>query len=304
MGFTSRNPITVVKNGVETRLDTLAYNVETRTGVATSLSASREGAVSVAGRSGSFYQPGAKREEGRVVLSMWVSDDRTDGFYNTGYKAWRDNLDTLNRLFDTSLGQIEVREYIHGIASPSMALTGQPYRRAFCEVRTTIQPDMEGRWYGPLKVELIINNTFWEDSAAATFTSPVGATAVATHTMTPLVGGTAPIEDANITVTGPISAPTLRCAETGSLLRYTGTLAAGQQWSVNTSKYLSAVGTNIEASIFAGNFAGTSATANTLYSGPHSPTMFPIGPLAVVQLSGSGAGTATALKIAARKKYH
>lgn len=302
---TSRNPIVIVNGSNTVRLDTLAYNIETRAGIASGLTATRSGAVEVSGRTGTFYRAGAKREESPIVLKMWVSDDSVDGQPQSGYQSWRENLDTLNRLFDTSTRQIEIREYVTALATPSTTLTGKPYRRAFCEVRTTIEPDMDDRWYGAYVVELINNNTYWEDSALTTFVSPTGATAVATHSITALNGSTAPIEDALITVTGPITNPTLTCPETGSTLRHTGTVAAGQQWCVNASTYQSAKGTAIESAIWAGNNAGTSVVGTTVYSGPHSPTMFPIaGSPPQVQLSGSGAGTGTNLKIAARKKFH
>lgn len=306
MVYTSRNPIVIVNGGNTVRLDTLAYNIETRSGVATGVASARSGAVEVAGRTGSFYRPGAKREESTIVLKLWVSDDDVNGQPQSGYQSWRNNIDTLNSIFDTSTRQLEIREYVNAIASPSTTLVGKPYRRAFCEVRTVIEPDMEDRWFGPYVAELVNNQTYWEDDALTTFVSPTGTTAVATHTITALGGSTAPIEDALITVTGPITNPALTCPETGSTLRHTGTVAAGQQWCVNTKTYQSAKGTNIESAIWAGNVAGTSVVPSTVYSGPHSPTMFPIAgsPSPQVQLSGSGAGTGTNLKIAARKKYH
>lgn len=305
MVYTSPNPIVVVNGSNTVRLDTLAYNIETRTGVASGLTATRSGAVEVAGRSGTFYRSGAKREESPITLKMWVSDDDVNGQPQSGYQSWRQNIDTLNRLFDTSTRQVEIREYVTSIGTPNASLTGKPYRRAFCEVRIAIEPDMDDQWYGPYVVQLINNDTFWEDSALTTFVSPTGTTAVATHSITALQGSTAPIEDALITVTGPITNPTLTCPETGSTLRHTGAVAAGQQWSVNTKTYQSAKGTNIESAIFAGNNAGTSVTSTTVYNGPHTPTMFPIaGSPPQVQLSGSGSGTGTNLKIVARKKYH
>lgn len=305
MVYTSKNPIVIVNGSNTVRLDTLAYNIETRSGVASGLSATRSGAVEVAGRSGTFFRAGAKREESPIVLSLWVTDDDVNGQPQSGYESWRENIDTLNQLFDTSTRQIEIREYVTAIGAPGTSLVGKAYRRAFCEVRATIEPDMEDRWYGPYKVQLINNNVYWEDSVVTTFVSPTGTPAVATHTITALQGSTAPIEDALITVTGPITNPTLTCPETGSTLRHTASVPAGQQWCVNTTTYQSAKGAGIEASIFAGNPAGTSVVASTVYTGPHNPTMFPIaGSPPKVQLSGSGAGTGTNLKIVARKKFH
>src|SRR5690242_16955241 len=141
MVTTATSPLTVVSNGSEIRLDTLAHNISTKNGIVR-MAPMKGNAQEVPGRHGSLYKRGRRRGEGIVILNMWASDQDVDGIYGTDrYVTWRSNMDKLLAIFDTSMAQIELREYIDP-AAPTV------YRRAFCEVRSAIDPEVMGRAFG------------------------------------------------------------------------------------------------------------------------------------------------------------
>lgn len=303
---TSVNPITVVKGGVETRLDTLAYNVKTKSGIGSKLAPLRGSSVEVPGRSGSIWRPGRKRDEGSVILSMWAQDTDTDGVTAADqYGKWRSNMDMIVKLFDTQNEQIEIREYLTPVAiGDPLPSTG--YRRAICEVRAAIDPEVLGRFYGEFVVECIINGTYWEDYQLSEFTSPANALAISTHVAAPFAGMTAPLEDAQIVVNGPLTNPRVTDTRTGHWVQLTGTIVFGQQWSLDSGLWLSATGSGIDYNAA----GGTTAAASTTSSGRFSPRFFGLsaGPDAAtgpsIQLSGTGANTGTLLRIRGRRKFH
>lgn len=303
MSNTSRNPVVVVKGGVTTRLDTLAYNISTKNGIV-AMSGLRGSAVIVPGRHGSLYRAGKKREEGMFILSMWAHHGNTDGVAGADkYATWRSNMDTLLRLFDTSRAQILIREYITSLSSPGAALPSTGYRQALCEVRGAIDPEVIGKTFGKFNVACVINDVFWEGDTVLTYTSPTGASAIATHTITTFDGSTAPIEDSIIVVDGPITDPTITDILSGHQLKLVGTVAAGQQWQVDSGRFRSNTGASLEFN----TTGGTSAVANTVVTGIYAPRYFGLTTdtgVTQVSLAGTAVAAATRLRIQARKKFH
>jgi hypothetical protein len=295
MTNTSINPLVVVRAGVVTRLDTLAYNISTKGGIGGSMAPLRGESAVVPGRSGSIYRKGRRRDEGKVILNMWAVDNNEGGVRSTDpYLVWRSNMDKLLMLFDTSNEQIELREYITRLSSPGVALPASGYRRAMVEVRSAIDPEILGRVFGKFVVECIINETYWEDYQEQTWTSPIGLTAVGTHSMTPFNGMTAPIEDAEITVTGAGTNPRVTDPRTGHWLQLNQALASGASWVVNCRNWTSTIG-------------GVSQTATTTSSGPFSPGPFGISAndgLPKIQFSATGANASTKVAVKARRKFH
>lgn len=298
MATTSTNPLTAVKNGVEVRLDTMAHNISTKSGIV-GMAAAKGSSATVPGRHGSLYKRGRRREEGRVILSMWANDTDVDGLPGTDkYKTWRANMDKLLVIFDTTHGQIELREYIDP-AAPTV------YRRAFVEVRAAIDPEVLGRAFGQFKVECIINSVFWESYDVVTFTSPTGAGAVATHNMTGFQDMTAPIEDAIISIDGPIANPFLIDPLSGHRIDLAATVANLSQWRIDAGLFETATGTGL-------NFtpgSGTSATLTTIAKGSYAPRLFGITPelqgtAPRITLGGTGTGANTRLRVQARRKFH
>ena len=110
--MTDKHLITVVKNGVETRLDTLAFGIQTKGGVH-GMPGMKSPAVQIPGRTGDVYHPGRRRGPGAVYLSMYVQECDEDGFVpEDAYPKFLENIDSLFSLFNTRFSQIAIREYM------------------------------------------------------------------------------------------------------------------------------------------------------------------------------------------------
>ncbi|MCA1800468.1 MAG: phage tail family protein [Actinobacteria bacterium] len=293
--FTSRNPLVVIKNGVTTRLDTLANNVSTKSGLVL-LPGLKGSSPEIAGRNGSLYTPGKSRENGRLVISGWAQDSNADGVLGADrYATWRANMDQLLYLFDTQYNQIILREYVTSLSTPSTALPATGYREALVEVTAAIDPEVLGKVFGRFSIECLINEVFWSHPTLSTYTSPTGASAVATHTVTTLSGSTAPILDAIIRVTGSLTNPRVTDPRTGHYIQYNGVLASGAIWTIDCKNFTSMVG-------------AASVTGSTFTAGKMSPYMFGLSPEGVagtptIQLSGTSSNTNTKISVEARRKY-
>lgn len=304
MTNTSKNPITIVKDGTEYRLDTLAYNVSTKSGIGGSMAPLRGASAVVPGRDGSIYTPGKARGEGMIALSMWAQDLDENGMSDGDpYAKWRENMDKLLWLFDTSTKQVEIREYVAGLASPSAALAGNPYRRAFIEVRDAIDPQLLGRVFGEFTVSAVINDTFWESSD--TIDESEFLTAGQTE-MDNLIANpsTAPIKDGLITVAAieghTISNPAIVDIATGHTIELLDTTLLGAApWVIDSKNWTSEVD-------------GVSVTSATKVSGVHAPRYFGLSPNIATGQSGirlrctstTGAGLAAIFTFEGRAKFH
>ena len=173
---------------------------------------------------------------------------------------------------------------------------------AVCEVTAVIDPELIGRYFGKLTVELIINDAYWQDADDITWTSPTGNGAIATHSLTTFAGSSAPIEDAIFCIDGPITSPRLLDPATGHAVTFDGAVPAGKQWVLNARTFASTVGASQG---FANT--GTSVVTQTRAVGPYSPSMYTITAEASspprVKLAGSGVATTTRLRIRGRRKY-
>lgn len=286
MATTSSHPITV--NGV--RLDTYAYNISVKDGWF-GRNDRRNTNVPIPGRSGSLWVPNKRRTDGELILSMWVRGRDVDN--NEGsdpYYTLVKNFDTLVKVFDSSYDMLDVRRTIGN---------GE-VRQAFCDCVTGFSPAFKTNGLGEFKVGLIIPGVFWQDVTPTTWSSPTGAAAIASHQIAPLDGATAPMEDLQFQVKGPITNPRLLDTKSGHTIQYTGTIANGQTWEVDCGKWTSVIGANP-------NWAGTGASNlnAVIAQGIHRPRLFSLAPGSPpsVDLSGTVTGAATQLLIRTRRKY-
>lgn len=147
-------------------------------------------------------------------------------------------------------------------------------------------------------VALELPGVFWEDVDAQTYTGTPGATSPHSETVATLTGGTAPVDDATLTVVGPCTNPRISQPDTGAWVSLTGSLAASDVWTVNCDKWTSMVG-------------GTNVRTTTSYagSGPRflrltPTTQTPGGAREVLlTLTGSGMGATTNLTVTAKRKF-
>lgn len=287
---TSSHPWTVNGN----RLDTLAHNIELKDGWVNA-PGMRGANARVPGRHGELWVPNKRYEPGFAVLSMWVSHTDADGMPvgTDKYFQMRKNFDALMNIFESSYGLLDVRQQI----GPS-AVTD--VRQALCEVTNVITPNFEGNIFGKFKVGLEIPGVFWQDVSTQDWTSPTGAAAIATHNVTTMQGATAPMEDLQFQVYGPLTSARVTDTRTGHYIQLNEAIPSGQIWEVDTSKWTSVVGA---APGF--NGTGTNKTAVTTAAGLHSPRLFALarGNPPSVQLAGTGTSALTKLVIRSRRKY-
>lgn len=127
--------------------------------------------------------------------------------------------------------------------------------------------------YARLSITLSIPAGVWR-GPTATFTHPAPLSTAAAN-VTPLDGASRPITDSLILITGPATTPTVTDVATGSTLRYTGQVPAGQKLLIDTSQWRAALGSSVSW-----GSTGTNATASIVGTGPRSDTtLFPLTPI-------------------------
>ena len=295
--MSDRHPITIVKRGVETRLDTYAYGIETKNGVHAA-AALEDMVPEIPGRSGQTYVAGKRRRGGAAYLSMYVQEYAEDGAAQgaDSYSGYLQNLDKLFKLFDTSMEQIIVREYTD-VVPDGASLASYNYREALCEVGMMLAPELRGRHYGRLVVECLINDGSWREKTLRTQT--IGTTA-GTFSVGLLAGGTAHIEDAVICVDGPVTNPVIRDVATGHQVQYNGTVANGQQLVIDCANWLAKKGSGLEFNAA----TGTNVMGDIVSFGVFSPRLWALSADSTTCFfNGSSLGANTRLRIQARRRF-
>lgn len=285
-------PITV--NGV--RLDTLAYNVSSKIGLANA--AGLRGAnPTPSGRDGSIWTSGKKRNEGSLSISMWASpltevgvaptevDFTTEATKGLAYDQWRTNMDKILSLFDSSRALLDVRIK----TGPDVG----DERQAFCEVVDAIDPTGMHA-FSEFTISLKVPAVYWQDPNSVQYESPVGVGAVALHSAVEFSGSTAPMNDLVLSVLGPITNPRITDEASGHYVQLNQALTTGQTWTLDSSTWASTV-------------AGLSVVADTISVGVYNPKLFtltpPISGDPSIRLGGTAPGAATQLVVAGRRKY-
>lgn len=289
---TSKWPVTV--DGV--RLDSLAWNIETRTGRDAEAGLAGEN-IDTGQRDGVIWTPHKKANPGRIVLKMWVAGTDEDGAVpvdGDDYWKYTQNLDKLKRMFGVTHRLLDVRL--------QMDAAGAHIRQALCEKTMQLTPEMFAvyPYTANFAVELTIPGSFLQDVADSNFDSGL---ALAPNTDLPLLAfaaGSAPMRNIYVVLDGPATNPKL-IDRNGHWIRYNGVVGNGAQWVVNTATYSSKVGVGIEFTD-----GGTDVYEDTEYSGGHSPKMFgitadPAGPQ--VRIEGSAFGANTRLRIRGKVQY-
>lgn len=284
---TSTHPITV--DG--TRLDTLAYNVEVKSGF--DLGTSARGAnATVAGVDGELWTPNKRDSAGRMTIAMWVNGTDVDGVSASDtYERYRQNMDTLRALFGKRHALLDVRQTLGSTLGT---------RQALCEVLQAIDPDVNRQGFGKFSVLLNIVGAFWQDTADQNYDLNPATTGV--KSVTQFAGATAPMRDLQIVFDGPWTSPSITDTLTGHVL--TGpTIAAGSQWMVDTTQHTSRTGVGI-----AFTTGGAQALTSTTRTGAHTPGLFALSPAAAagtpqITLGGTGLTAASRLRIRGRRKY-
>jgi hypothetical protein len=288
---TSAYPVTV--DGV--RLDTLAYNIETKDG--RDLGPTIQGEDITTGmRDGDIFVPNKKSGPGRIVLSMWVNGTDEDGVVPAdSYLKYRQNLDKLRRIFGVRHRLLDVREQLD--------VAGAHIRQALCTVGAVIDPAMLANfpYTARMSVELKIMDGFWQDLADSNFDTGIGLLANTDHDVDEFALATAPMRDMWVVLDGPATNPKVIDNRTGHYAKLNGVVGNGLQWVVDTTNWTSKTGSAI-----AFTNDGTDQYDNTEFAGSHAPSIFgvtadPLGPQ--IRIEGSGFGANTRLRLRGKLKY-
>lgn len=289
--YTSQYPVTL--DG--TRLDTMAYNIETKDG--RDLGPGLQGEdISTGMRDGDIFVPNKKAAPGRVVLKMWVTGTDDNGLVDAdSYWLYRQNLDKLKRMFNVSHRLLDLREQLD--------TAGAHIRQALCTTSAMIDPSMlvNFPYTAKFAVELKIMAGFWQDLADSNYDSNIGLLANTDIDLPAFALATAPMRDMWVVLDGPATNPKIIDNRSGHYALLNGAIGNGIQWVVDTTSWTSRTGAGI-----AFTNGGNDQYANTEFAGSHSPSIFgvtadPLGPQ--IRIEGSGFGANTRLRLRGKLKY-
>ena len=226
-----------IVDGVD--IQSMAFGVTTAESTPPDL---RGGHLSIPGRNGVLPQFNRSYEPGSVTLKMWVLGCDTDGVV-PGTRAGRRqlferNLRALIRLFGYQGNTITLSRTLFGDYLDS-SVPNKVTARAIVEGFTSIET-MMARQRAEMTVVLTLVDSFWSDVDKTTDSTTASATVPQTLNVSNT--GTAPIDDSVITITGPITAPKITCAASGSWIQYNGALAAGQTLVIDSGNGTAKIG--------------------------------------------------------------
>lgn len=287
MAYTTQELVTF--NG--TFLNTYAKNISTRTGRYTTPEVRGEQLV-LPGRSGYIFTPNRPLGPGEMIWKMWVLGCNDDGYVTPGstYRVeFEKNWEALATLFSgrTKLNKITV-------IRPNGAV-----RECYAEVVDRLDPETSaGGTRAEFNVALQIPDVYWRDTSALSQSATADATLPKTLNLTSFQGMTGTIEDAVITVAGPIQNPRVTNTETGIYVQYNGTVPSGQNWV-------------IDCGLFTSKVNNVSVLTNTTHIGhprfliipPTTETAGVVSDIPQVVLSGTGGGLPTNITVNARRKW-
>lgn len=233
---------------------------------------------------GEFWYPQYYTAATKLLTMFVSSNDPNTGAAPTSIDQGRQNfdanLDTLTRLFSRRRKLISIVR----------AMSNGTSRLALCSVMSVIEPQLVPITSGMITVELTIPDGFWRD---ATDTTLATLAAAFSGRVTALDTATAPMNDLEFDIVGPVTNPRITDNESGSWVQYTGTVASGNTLKiVNSSMSISGVG-------FTPNIINMTHAGDSNWL-----TLYPTAPNGVnITFGGSGTTGATQLQIIGHKKF-
>jgi hypothetical protein len=265
-----------VVDGID--LSTLAYDITSRDGMDT--------VPAVTGSNVAANQTHGERwvrkyyTAARKSLIMWVSSrDKNTGIEGVGLDEKRKNLDANIDYLTLLFGR---RNKLLNVVR---TLSDGTVRVAQAEVVASIDPVLQGLSHAKFSVELYIPSGFWRDAAETTLLSSApGSNLVVTGAAT----ATAPMQDLEYRITGPVTNPRVRDVESGSYFQYNGTVAALNTLYVHNSTM----------TIENGTLANMTHVGETNWV-----TLYPSIDGVLVSFTGSGTTGATKLDVVGKKAF-
>lgn len=254
--------------------------------------------LALSGANGVIPQFNRAYEPGSVVLKMWVLgcevDGTVPGLRSGRRQLFERNLRMLLRLFGYQGNIITLKKTIYGDSLDSAPITVTA--RAIVSEVSSIDTQM-ARQRATVSVALTLVDSFWSDATVTTDTTGASATVPKTLNLTDV--GTAPVDDAVIKITGPITSPRVTCPASGSWIQYNGTVSAGQTLTIDSKAGTAFLGTN---SVLSNVTHG--GTAKFMVIPPRNQgTVTDTGFQTALTLSGSSAGTTTSMSVSYYRKH-
>lgn len=276
-------------------LSTVAYDIRTWNGLdnipgvnvsgsGSGTSGGTNGFFQMAQSHGEFWYPQYYTASTKLLTMYVSSNDPNTGAAPTSVDQGRQNfdanLDTLSRLFARR----------RNLSSVVRNLSNGTSRLALCTVSSTIEPSLVPVTSGMITVELTVPDGFWRDAADTTLATLAAAFS---GRVTALDTATAPMNDLEFDIVGPVTNPRITDNESGSWVQYTGAVSGGNTLKI-FNKTMSISGVGFSPSLINMSHSGDS---NWL-------TLYPTAPNGVnITFGGSGTSGATSLSLVGHKKF-
>lgn len=216
----------------EVDLSAYAWNISAQT---LSVPALRGSNLEMPMRDGFIHVPNRASSPGEVSLSMWVlganPDGSTPGVRSSRRALFEKNLHFLLGVLTNRSRTIRLRRYL---ASNTVFREAQVAFSDSISVAT-----MMARQRAEFTAVFEIVDSFWRSGASVTQSITGNASTGLDLLMFGAEGMSAPVQDAVVTVTGPIAQPEISNPESGVWVRLGASLAAGEQWVVDSGAWTS-----------------------------------------------------------------
>jgi hypothetical protein len=280
-----------------TRLDSAAWGIEART---RSTAPTRPADVALPGVDGVSASLNDDLDQMTRVYSMWVLGTDGDGVIPGGSNAMAQclaNVDQLSFIFGVRHRLIDVQEVVDAAGT---------VRQYWGKINEPIVPEIRAGGLGKFTVSINIPSGVGQDVSTSDFTKSTMTSGVF-YEVTTLTGSTGPINDAILTLQGPVNNPIITDMTTGAYVQLSANLGASDVWRINCGTWATRYGAGL--TFASADTAGTNGDPVTQFGGGGSiflrmrPALS--GGLRKVQLSVTGTSmtTATTLGVRARKKF-
>lgn len=250
--------------------------------------------VLVPARHGSLWVADKTFSQGEFTLSLHVHGARDDGSVPVDQLTQtRQNIDRLLRIFTKR------KKLIHFQTTMDDGTVIECY--AECIGAFDVTRSSAALPYAKMNVGFTIPGAFWRDQLLSEWTSQTGLVTSQSFRMPPFEGGTAPMDDLQYLIHGPITSPELKVVESGAFTRLNLTVPSGSKWRINSADWSSVMGPNVtfdsenDPSVIGKTVHGGSATLMDL---PPLPE-FGLG----IEIAGSNIGPACKIQVRGRRKH-
>lgn len=250
-------------------------------------------------RSGVIPRLNRSYEAGEIALNMWVLGAELDGsvppLRSERRALFERNLEALLTLFHHQSGPINL--YKMSVAPGSSGSAETRYARALITGSTSLET-MAARQRAEMVVTFKLIDSHWSALNPVTETTAASSDLPKNLTLTNM--SSAPVEDAVITITGPVATPTIACPDSGTSVKYNGNIATGQTLVLDCGTWTAMLGsTNVTSAIT------NSGHARWLYIPPRGSAAINVAASLkpTITMTGAGAAASTKFSVTYRKRY-